>query len=116
MRKIVCFAVLMLLSAFVSLLQAQVFSDVAPSGQTLYYKITDKTKQQVAVTFPGSYSGAGGRGMYWDGYAKPTGRVVIPSTVTHDGITYTVVSLSGAFHGCDGIPRCFFPRRSRILA
>ncbi len=110
MRKIVYFAVLMLLSAFVSLLQAQVFSDVAPSGQTLYYKITDKTKQQVAVTFPGSYSGAGGRGMYWDGYAKPTGRVVIPSTVTHDGITYTVVSLSGAFHGCDGITSLFLPK------
>ncbi|MBR0304617.1 MAG: leucine-rich repeat domain-containing protein [Bacteroidales bacterium] len=107
MKRIAYFAVLMLLSGFASLLQAQVFSDIAPSGQTLYYKITDKTKQQVALTFPGHY---GLYRDYWDGYTKPAGRVVVPSTVTHDGVTYTVVSFREAFHGCDGLTSLFVPK------
>ena len=104
MKKIAFFAVLMLLSGFAPSLQAQVFSDIAPSGQTLYYKITDKTKQQVALTFPGNY------GHRWDGYTKPAGRVVVPSTVTYNGVTYTVIEFRDAFHNCEGLTSLFVPK------
>ena len=35
---------------------------------------------------------------------RPTGDLVIPSTVTHDGVTYNVTSIGeGAFYGCTGM-------------
>ena len=63
------------------------FSAVAPSGQTLYYAIDTANVSNVIVT---------------SGEIQPTGNLVIPSSVTHNGNTYSVTAISGE---CDfGIP------------
>ncbi len=74
------------------------FQTVAPSGQTLYYNIV---QGGVEVTYPSStiYPTQG-----WDGYAKPTGALVIPGSVTYGGTTYAVVAISNhAFYECTGL-------------
>ncbi len=69
------------------------FSAVAPSGQTLYYNISGST---ASVTYPGSSS--------WLGYTTPAGDLTIPSSVTYNGIAYSVTSIGNyAFRGCDGL-------------
>ena len=50
----------------------------------IYYKITDKTKNKVEVTYGGTSSG-------FD--VLYTGDVVIPETVTYSGNTYSVTSI-----------------------
>ena len=73
------------------------FSAVAPSGQTLYYKIMDASS--VSVVYPQYASGD-----FWNGYTKPTGTLSIPSTVTNAGTTYTVTSIGfNAFYECDNL-------------
>ena len=75
------------------------FSQVAPSGQTLYFNITDSAALTVAVTCPGYSSSTS-----YTGYSKPTGNLVIPSTVTYNDTTYTVTAIgSYAFFSCDSI-------------
>ena len=56
------------------------FSAVAPSGQTLYYAIDTANVSNVIVT---------------SGEIQPTGNLVIPSSVTHNGNTYSVTAISG---------------------
>ncbi len=69
------------------------FSAAAPSGQTLYYNINDGN---AVVTYPGSSSSP------YSGYTKPTGNLIIPLNVTHNGITYTVIGIgNSAFSGCN---------------
>ena len=106
--------------------QAQVekqydFSAVCSSGQTLYYKIldnSDKNRLQiqnianaVKVTCPYSEYRKSSISSYWvwgyKGYTKPTGNVVVPSTVMNNGITYTIAKIgSYAFSGDDGSGSC----------
>ncbi len=75
------------------------FSAVAVSGQTLYYKITDATNHYVSVISPNNSFNNG-----WDGFAKPTGYLSIPQTVTYNGVTYTVTAIgSSAFQNCTGL-------------
>lgn len=77
------------------------FSAVAPSGQTLYYKITDATNHYVKVTHPSS---AYVNENYWNGFTQPTGDLTIPSTVEHENVTYTVTAIDeAAFLDCAGI-------------
>ena len=47
------------------------FSAICPTGQTLYYKITDYNNYYVCLTYPGynAYSP-------WEGYTKPTGNII----------------------------------------
>ena len=78
------------------------FSAVCPTGQTLYYNITDATNNCVGVTcpiyIPDHPSWA------WDGCPQPTGEMVIPSTVMNGGVTYSVTSIGYyAFYGCSGL-------------
>ena len=81
------------------------FCAVSPSGQTLYYNIIAGTN--VRVTHPGS---AGYTDPYPSGYSKPTGYLVIPSTVTNNGTTYTVTDIKGfTFNGCTGLTAVLIP-------
>ena len=61
-------------------------------GKTLYYTIT--SSNTIEVTYYNRY--------YNDNYVS--GDVVIPSSVTNNGTTYSVTSIGeGAFHGCSGL-------------
>ena len=72
------------------------FSAVAPSGQTLYYNIKGNG---VTLTYPEKTTwGEDG----WKGYVKPTGALIIPSTVTYNNINYSVTSIKEyAFFECE---------------
>ena len=71
------------------------FSAVCSSGQTLYYNIIDATNHYVEITCPGP------EGYAWSGYSQPTGNITLPSTVSHDGVTYTVKRIGdNAFEAC----------------
>ena len=106
---------LFLLSTILSLFlsaKPQDFSAICESGQPLYYKITDRTNNLVEIVYPGSSSYFGNRrALYpWDGYARPVGKVVLPSQVEYNGVTYKVVSIGmRAFEGCDFITSITFP-------
>ena len=77
------------------------FSAVAPSGQTLYYNITDGNAR---VTYPG------GDYSWWTNYTKPEGELIIPATVTYNGTEYSVTSIGGyAFRGCSGLTSVTIP-------
>lgn len=78
------------------------FSAVAPSGQTLYFNISG---QNATVTYPNVNADIDDVDPeVWTGFAKPTGALVIPSSVTYNGQTYTVTAIGlDAFWGCEGI-------------
>ena len=75
------------------------FTAVCPTGQTLYYKITDADSRNVRIVAPKSNDSHG-----WDGCAKPSGNIVLPETVTNEGISYTMCEIGNyAFSGCTGL-------------
>ncbi len=79
------------------------FSAVASSGQTLYYDID--AYGNVSVTYPNH-----GGTSYYSGYETPEGNLVIPDSVSFDGLTYRVSSIGGhAFFGCDGLTSVVIP-------
>ena len=103
MKKInlLLYAILLMVLAFPQSLHAEIFSAVAPTGQTLYYYIVPGG---VNVTCPGTSS------PYWNGYTKPTGALTIPSTVTHDSTTYNVIAIGNqAFRYCSGLTSVSIP-------
>ena len=70
-----------------------------PSGQRLYYYISDATNHYVDVTCPGLAPNFG-----WHGYMEPTGDLVIPESVEHEGVTYTVVAIQfSTFSNCHNL-------------
>lgn len=70
------------------------FSAVAPSGQTLYYNIIDGG---AVLTAPSGYP-------YWSGFPQPTGNLIIPDSVEHNGTTYAVTAIAdAAFYNCDSL-------------
>lgn len=81
------------------------FSEVCPTGQTLYYKITNSSLRYVSLS-PKESSPAEPYGQhnpsgpdFW-----PTGDITIPETVEHDGKTYTVTGIADCtFGNCDGL-------------
>lgn len=98
MKKIV-FTLILTVSALAS--WAYDFSVVAPSGQTLYYNISGSN---VTVTNPSLYNGN------YQGYTMPTGDLIIPSSVTYSGTTYSVTSIGEtAFRGCSGLTSVTIP-------
>jgi len=102
-------AIIMVGLAFTA--KAQQFSAVAPSGQTLYYKIIDKTKQQAALICPLNYRATNETRRNWTGYSKPAGKVTVPERVTYDGVYYDVVSIEDhAFYHCEGLTSLFVPK------
>ncbi|MCQ2273322.1 MAG: leucine-rich repeat protein [Bacteroidales bacterium] len=78
------------------------FSAVAPSGQTLYYTISGTN---ATVTYPNASADLDDLDpAVWGGFAKPTGALVIPSSVTHNSQTYAVTAIGTyAFYECRGI-------------
>lgn len=102
--------VLLLFAAGITNLWASYdFSAIAPSGQTMYYNITNRTTKEVELTFPGqpsSYSNY----PYWEAYIKPTGDLTIPSHVEYNGIVYTVTKISNcALYNCSGLTSVDIP-------
>ena len=71
------------------------FSAVAPSGQTLYYNIVNGAVQVTRH----------------DSYSSLTGALTIPSSVTHNGTTYSVTGIGkDAFSGCSGLTMAIQPK------
>jgi hypothetical protein len=98
MKRLLLFSALV--AASVLNVFAYDFSAVAPSGQTLYYKIRGSnatvTSQIVSTPFYATY---------------PAGALAIPSTVTYNGNTYSVTSIDQtAFYGCTGLTSVTIPR------
>ncbi len=72
------------------------FSAVCPTGQTLYYDITDATNHYVGLVAPG--------GTSYSGFTRPTGDIVLPESVQNSGVTYTVTTIDDyAFYYCSGL-------------
>jgi hypothetical protein len=77
------------------------FSAVAPSGQTLYYNIVG---DRVFVTSQNSYY------PFYDDSSKPTGELIIPSSVTFGPDTYSVYYIEPhAFYSCQGLTSVTIP-------
>lgn len=75
---------------------AQKYSTTAPTGQTIYY---DLYSGKAMLTYPGSVS-------YnpYAGYAKPTGHLVIPDSITRYGVKYPVTEIGEhALSNCDSL-------------
>ena len=93
MKKSLLFFLLLLTTA--TLWAQYDFSALAPSGQTLYYKINSDGTSVTLVPEKGS-------SPYYT--TKPTGDLTIPSTVTNGSKTYTVTSIGNdAFYYCSGL-------------
>ena len=89
-------AIVIALCTMVHTVWAYDFSVVVSSGQTLYFNIDSNT---VSVTYPGTSST-----QYNGGYTRPTGDLVIPSSVTYNGTTYSVTSIGyAAFYSCNSL-------------
>lgn len=72
------------------------FSHVAPSGQTIYYDIYGSSAKVVNPD--------------WDYYVKPSGALVLPASVEHNGNTYSVTVIgASAFEDCTGLTRVSVP-------
>ena len=96
--------ILIAIASFSQMVYAYDFSAVAPTGQTLYYNIVEGN---AVVTYP-HYSTFSGE--YYDGYTQPTGSLIIPSSVSCGGNTYSVTSIGyGAFSGCSGLTSVTIP-------
>ena len=66
----------------------------------IYYNITNSTDKKVYVTYKDNNSNS----------AAYSGAIVIPKTVTYDGITYSVTSIgSWAFEDCSGLTSITIP-------
>ena len=70
---------------------------ICPTGVMLYYRVlSPATDHVVAVSHP-NYSG----GNPYQNYTEPVGEIIIPETVTHNGVVYTVVSIDNqTFNKC----------------
>lgn len=75
-------------------------------GYSLYFNITKDGSNSVEVTSPTNIAR-----KYWDGYIMPSGMVVIPEQVKHDGQVYNVTAIgSHAFSECKEITSVSFPK------
>ena len=84
-----------LLLGMVGKMYAYDFSAICPSGQTLYYNITDAMNCEVEITQPGT-------GYYW--FVFNNIDLVLPQTVYRNGLAYTVKAIGdGAFRNCHSI-------------
>ena len=92
------FATLCGISAF-----AYDFSAVCSSGQTLYYNITS-----YAYPYTVKVISQNQNSPFYSSY--PTGNLIIPSSVTYNGRTFSVTALANsAFFGCSGLTTVTIP-------
>ena len=89
---------IILLVAGINLAYGYDFSAVCSSGQTLYYSFGSGGVEVVAPSYQ------------WISGTKPTGHLVIPSSVSYMGASYPVTTISsGAFTRCSGILSVVIP-------
>ena len=101
MKKKVLLVLVAMMATLTAISQNYDFSAIAPSGQTLYYKIISNGSK-VAVTSQNSSS------PYYNSY--PTGHLIIPDSVTYGGITYPVLQIGDyAFFYCSGLTSVTIP-------
>ncbi|MBQ9864114.1 MAG: leucine-rich repeat domain-containing protein [Bacteroidales bacterium] len=101
-KRLLSFMFLLLAGLTATQAQSYDFSAVATTGQTLYYAI-DTVTNTVSVVSPYTYG--------WNGSSvQPTGSLTIPTYVTNDGTTYSVVSIGMcAFSGCTDLTSVTIP-------
>ena len=90
------FFLTLFLAAFCGMSSASAydFSAVCPTGQTLYYNITDAVNHEVEIVCPDEDE-------YWSWFEKPSGYIELPTSVECDGINYAVISIGNyAFKDC----------------
>ena len=90
---------LLLVALFLTTIPISAY-DIYDDG--IYYSITDATAKTVEVTY---------RGSSYDSYTNEySGSVIIPSSVTYSGTTYSVTSIGlGAFYGCTDLTEATIP-------
>ena len=79
----------------------------APSGQTLYLDYIDHVLRRCKIVHP-----ANSTSNPWDGYTKPTGQLILPTSVVSptNFLTYSIVSVGEyAFYGCEEITSVSIP-------
>ena len=86
------------------------FSAVAPTGQTLYYMFL---ADSVGVSTCHPNDTATLYNTAWSGFPKPTGHLVIPDSVMHNGTKYPVKHIWG-FAFCDSLVSVRIPDSSQI--
>lgn len=98
------FAALVLLMCLTPKAWAYDGSVALEGGQTIYYNYNSYS-QGITITYPGSsYDNP------WDGYTMPTGDLVIPDNITHNGTQYPVSEIGAfAFSGCTGLTSVTIP-------
>lgn len=85
------------------------FSAVCESGQTLYYEIISTEPNEVQVVAPSDIG--------YHGNAEPVGDIIIPSSVTYNDESYSVVGLGYiAFYLCGGITSVVLPESIRYIS
>ena len=101
---ILAFVVLLCSNAF-----AYDFSAVCESGQTLYYEIISTEPNEVQVVAPSDIG--------YHGSVEPIGDLIIPSTVTYNEDSYSVVGLGYiAFYLCGQITSVVLPESIRYIS
>ncbi len=94
------------------------FTEVIPSGQTLYFKIIDAVNHKVAIcNQTGGRSSDGSVSAAYDGtVTEPEGDLVIPTSITHSAVEYTVEEIDTlAFRACTGITSVVIPEGIRAI-
>ena len=110
-QRLSLLAVLLMALAFSSMAKAYDGTVVAPTGQTLYYKIysisnEDFTETWCQITSPNTYGG----------YPNLTGSLTIPSSVEHNGVSYPVwVIDTNAFINCVGLTSVVLPTELQVI-
>lgn len=82
------------------------FTAKVSSGQTLYFKVLNEAARTVAIcNETGGRSTAGWVSPAYSNESKrPTGDLVIPSTISYSGKTYTITTIDTlAFYQCSGL-------------
>lgn len=107
MKKKVLFAAFALMHC----MSALAFSVVAPTGQTLYYRIKSSSTVELVAPYKIGTDPEGDEYFVWTGYIMPTGALSIPENVTDDrGNTYQVTSIGPyAFAGCNQLTSVQIP-------
>ena len=78
------------------------FSAECETGQTLYYRISSEEEHTVTLTFPYSTENPWFEGNYYQYHVMPQGELILPSTVTNNGISYYVTVIDNyAFCNCE---------------
>ena len=125
-QKILFIAVWVVVISLTQSVRAQNGSVVSPSGQTLYYRlwnVVDENQTVVStsalITAPNInvtyeelsyYIEMGYYPCYWNESDPPSGNLIIPDSVTHNGTKYPVTFiLAAAFSGCTNLTSVVIP-------